>query len=156
MNKESLSIPEDYVEFDVEKEEWGALKLKDGAIIKVKFVLISLRKASKEGYDANAQTLIGALVPKPLRGSPSARKYSEEELRKSIIDYDVGFEVIKEPRSIYKLSDGNRLIVRVIVSQVMKTDKFNPRGEPIYIVQWTTAVKILPIEHKLSKSNQTP
>jgi len=66
---------EDYIEFDVEKEDWGLLKLEDGAILKVKLVLINLRKIADGYYDANSQVLVGVLVPKLLRGPPHCKVF---------------------------------------------------------------------------------
>jgi len=146
MSKE-IEVPEDYIEFDVEKEDWGFLKLEDGAILKIKFVLISLKKIN-DNYDANGQVLVGSLLPKSLRGPPSQTMYSEEELRRSIVNYDVKFEVLKQAQSIYNLSDGNKVYINLVVTQVMKTDKYNSRGEQIYIVNSVQAVKIIPLRNK--------
>jgi hypothetical protein len=112
----------------------------------LKLVLITIRKEKEEGgYDINAHTLIGALIPEDLRGPPSAKRYTSEDLEKSVMEPDIKYETIKKGQSIYTLQDGTRIIIDVIISQIMKTDKYTIRGEPIYIVRSTPSAKIIPL-----------
>lgn len=136
-----------YTEFEVEKEDWNILELKDGSLIKTKFVLIALMKIEEEkrmGFDINALNAVGVLSPPEKRGPPSDRDYSPEELKGFIVDHDLSFKVQKEGLSEYRLQDGSKFSVKLIATQVLKTEKFDMRGNPIYLLQTTIAPKFVP------------
>lgn len=144
-----------FVDFDVIREDWNRYKLEDGAIIKTKFVLINvmMEKTMKEliseaktkkkkkseklmGVAIQSKNVVGAEVPKKLRGSPSS-PYTPQELQASIIHKDVDFEVIKERRSEYKLKNGMTIKVKSSPFTISKTNKFDSQGLPLYIVNST-------------------
>lgn len=134
------------MEFEVEKEDWNVLELEDGAIIKTKFVMIVLKKFEDEkgrGFETNASNILGVMAPPERRGPPSDRDYPRKELERSIINRDVPFKILKEGWSEYKLQDDSKLSVKLVTSQISKTDKFDRRGEPIYIVLNTAAPKFI-------------
>ena len=47
---------------------------------------------------------------------------------------DVKYEVIRENFSVYKLTNGQTLSVKTVVSQITKYSKYNVGGEPLYNV----------------------
>ena len=54
----------------------------------------------------------------------------------------VSFKAIKEEWSEYKLQDGTLLKVKPVVVDVIKTDKKDPYGFPIYIVKTATVTAV--------------
>jgi hypothetical protein len=137
----------DYTEFEAVKEDWNILELEDGSLIKTKFVLIGLRIIEDEKgieFDINSSNIVGVFTPPEKRGPPSDRDYSPKELRDSIINYDVSFKIQKEGSSEYKLQNGSKLIVKLVTSQISKTDKYDKRGNPIYLLQNTVVPKFIP------------
>jgi hypothetical protein len=137
----------DYLEFEVEKEDWNILDLEDGPIIKTKFLMISLKKSEDEkgrGFETNALNIVGVMTPPERRGPHSDRDYTPEEIERSIINRDVPFKTREEGWSVYKLQDGSKLSVKLVTSQISKTDKFDRRGQSIYIVLNTAVPKFIP------------
>jgi len=129
------------VDFDIAKEDWNEYKLEDETLLKIKFLLIKVVKSNEYDdvgnpvYSTNSQNIIGVFSPKHLRGTPDERKYSPEELSSSIVKEDLGFETIKENWNVYRLKDGTTLSIKLVLSSLSRTSKFDSRGEPIYIVQ---------------------
>jgi hypothetical protein len=128
-----------YIDFKATHEDWSEYKLADGTILKARFVLI---KVVDEGeydehgnpvYGINSINAVGVLVPEKLRGEPSETKYSRSELEASIVDEDIEFEKIKEGWNTYELENGAKISVKLVLVSVSRTNKFDSRGEPIYI-----------------------
>ena len=46
----------------------------------------------------------------------------------------VDFETIREEYNTYKLSDGATVRMKTVVTSIIRTQEFNPDGEPVYIV----------------------
>jgi len=106
-------------------------------------------KISREGidevgnpiYGITSRVVLGFLPPKELKGPPSDKKYSPEEILDSIVQEDLRFEKIKEDWNVYKLKDGAILKIKVIPTMVNKTKLFDNKGEPIYQVQHQLVMK---------------
>jgi len=64
-------------------------------------------------------------------GKPTTVKREGE----TIEGMDLDFEVVKEDWNQYKLEDGSTIKVKVVVSKIIRTNKYLPNGEPIYVVQ---------------------
>ena len=59
---------------------------------------------------------------------------------------DMEFKTGREDWSEYQVEDGYTVRVRLVVSSILKTAERDPQGNPVYIVQSTNIVKILPPE----------
>jgi len=46
----------------------------------------------------------------------------------------VDFETVREEYNTYKLSDGATVRMKTVVTSIIRTQEFNPDGEPVYIV----------------------
>jgi hypothetical protein len=44
----------------------------------------------------------------------------------------VNFETIKEEWNEYKLEDGTRLYVKIVISDMIRRNEISPLGEPVY------------------------
>jgi len=156
-NKQSLQDFE-YVDFKVEREEWNKYKLSDGAILKTKFVLINvlaekgfkkkiketkIKKGIKVGFQLQSTNVVGVEVPAHFIGEPSDRPYSREELESSVVVDDIDFETILETWNIYKLEDGILLKIRNSPIRIRRTNKFDSRGVPIYLIDFTADIKVV-------------
>lgn len=139
-----------------EKEDWSKYRLTDGTVLKVRAVLIkairlsSFDQQGKPIYDLNTQTITGTVPDKSILGKQSA-SFTQEELSSSIVNSNIGFEVIQEPWNSYKLSDGTEIEVKTVLSAVSKSSKHAAYGEPIFMVNSSISIKTnIPI--KLRKS----
>jgi hypothetical protein len=148
------------IEFEVEKEVWNRYRLEDDAILKTKFVLINVfaekdfeekvekiekgEKNVKVGFEFQSSNVVGVTVPLNLLGEPSNQQYPLQELEASVIKDEMDFETITESWNIYKLEGGIILKVRNSPIRVRRTNKFDSRGIPIYLVDFVADVKFVP------------
>jgi hypothetical protein len=129
-----------YTNFEKSKEEnWNKYKLEDRSAILVKLVLFWVRLLEKDREYNLKYSCKTDIIPVPapdLCGKPDSRKYTEKELRESIVDEGIGFDSVDESWNEYLLEHGIRLKIKPLLSKVSRTDKFNDRGEPLYIVEY--------------------
>lgn len=59
---------------------------------------------------------------------------------------DMEFRAAKEDWSEYQVEDGFAVRIKLVVSSILKTQERDPQGNPVYIVQSTNIVKVLPPE----------
>jgi hypothetical protein len=142
------------LEFEVIREPWNEYELPDHSILKTKHVLTRVfRKVTngEVGYEFDTQSITRiSFVPEEVKGKPAERDYAPEELRSSIIDEDVKYVTRLEEWNEYILDDGTKLKLKFTVSKVSKTDKFDRRGEPIYIVEYAMLARAIPRKKSLS------
>jgi len=133
------SYPQD-VKFKVIKEDWNEYKLSDGATLRTKVVLAKVitqagsTVQNTEGFNFQTQNLTVAYVPQNMKGTPIGRPLTPQEILDSVIE-DLDYEQTKEAVNEYKLSNNVTIKLRLMVTRVSKTDKFNVDGTPIYATQ---------------------
>lgn len=59
---------------------------------------------------------------------------------------DMEFSTGREDWSEYQVEDGFTVRIKLVVSSILKTGERDPQGNPVYIVQSTNIVKVLPPE----------
>jgi len=114
-------------------------------IVKNKFILVKgkpdIVEGRIKGVDCESSDVNGVFSSE--KGPRASRKYSPDELEASIINDDVKIKrQIKQIENIYVLDDGTRISVKNIIAQIAKTNKFDVRGEPIYLIRTQPIVKI--------------
>lgn len=135
--------------FDVLREPWNEYELPDGSILRVKHVLRRIFKVQNPDGSFSWETDIQAItalthVPEESKGPPSDTTYSPEELRSQVIDPDVRYRTLPEEWNEYILEDGTRVRLKFTVARISKTDKYDRRGEPIYLVEHALLPRISP------------
>lgn len=65
---------------------------------------------------------------------------------RSIEAEDMEFRSTREDWNEYQVEDGFTVRVKLVVSSILKTGERDPQGNPVYIVQSTNIVKVLPPE----------
>lgn len=124
-------------DFDVVREPWNKYELADGCSLKLKVVLTKLRKKQVDekntNYDFDVQNL--AVVLTDEKGPPDTKTYSPQELTAAIIKDDIRYTTTSEEWNEYVADDGARVRLKVTVTRVAKTSKFDKNGEPIYLVE---------------------
>jgi len=58
----------------------------------------------------------------------------------------IGFKTIDEGWTLIKLDDGNYLRIKPVVTKILKTNKTEPDGTPIYWIRSTTVVAVLTVD----------
>ena len=59
---------------------------------------------------------------------------------------DMEFQTVREDWNEYQVEDGFGVRIKLVVSSILKTQERDPQGNPVYIVQSTNIVKVLPPE----------
>ncbi|MBI4462112.1 MAG: hypothetical protein HY653_04320 [Acidobacteria bacterium] len=59
---------------------------------------------------------------------------------------DMEFNTGREDWNEYVVEDGYTVRIKLVVSSILKTGERDPQGNPVYIVQSTNIVKVLPPE----------
>lgn len=67
-------------------------------------------------------------------------KFSEEWVEGEELD----FEPLKESWNEYRCTDGTYVRLKIVVSKIVKLDKWNPQGEPIYQVASANVLAVTP------------
>lgn len=57
---------------------------------------------------------------------------------------ELDFEPLKETWNEYRCSDGSYVRLKIVVSKIVKLDKRNPQGEPIYQVASSNVLAVTP------------
>lgn len=73
---------------------------------------------------------------------------------RSIEAEDMEFKTDREDWNEYQVEDGFVVRIKLVVSSILKTGERDPQGNPVYIVQSTNIVKVLPPETYSKKEVQ--
>lgn len=134
------------IEFEIKREPWNKYKLEDEVILKCKLIMVKISKG-KDGYLFSHQPIFGAIASsrKKIKKSTSRKKTSKIE------KYDISFECIEEKWNEYILSDNYKLLAKIQITQINRTNLYDEHGDPVYNVQWAPLFKIVPISSKKKK-----
>ena len=135
-----------YVPFIPKSENPNYYRLDDGSILRVYPILnnLTLNPAQGDSVQVNVQNIIATFVPKKLRGTPSTKSYTQQELQANIEVFDMGFTTIIEDFNAYDVDSKQIMSIKTTVSQISKCKLFNNIGEPIYLVATPFVVKSKP------------
>jgi hypothetical protein len=144
--KLSLKQDETELDFEVVKEPWNKYNLIDGSNLKMKYILLKVKRTipekGKPSYAIKSQNIVEAYnVPENLRGPPAKVALPPEEL-KSAKKQEIGFSTLFEEWGEYLVEDGTRIRAKLTMVEVFRTERTNPDGEPIYIVNNGVTINI--------------
>ncbi|WXG39480.1 MAG: hypothetical protein WED07_01375 [Candidatus Freyarchaeum deiterrae] len=144
-----MSFAANDLDFDVLREPWNIYQLEEGPILRVKYVLTRFVRQKDAGglvgYAFKGQNVVSlSHFPEELRGSPSPRVYSSEELQASIVNESVRYSTLVEEWNEYVAEDGANIRLKITITQVCKTNKTDSDGEPIYLVKTSLLPQITP------------
>jgi hypothetical protein len=139
------------VDFEVVREGWNEYKLSDRTRLRTKLTLGKVisppgmppEKALE--YNFNTQTMVVAYASQELKGTPSGRVLSPQDIQNAVVE-DLDFEQTKVAVNEYLLENGVRIKLRLMLTRVGKTDQFTVDGSPLYAVntQIVPEIKIPP------------
>lgn len=78
--------------------------------------------------------------------APPRRRITQRDLMEGV---DVDFSEEKEYWNTYKLSDGTTLKVKLVLRGVKRLKKYNPDGNPMYVIQSQNIVRTLDIPEEI-------
>lgn len=67
---------------------------------------------------------------------------------------DMEFTTVREDWNEYTVEDGFTVRIKLVVSSVLKTNERDATGNPVYVVQSTNIVKVLPPERYAKRELQ--
>lgn len=65
---------------------------------------------------------------------------------KQIEGEEVDFKPLEEPWCVYQLEDGRQIRIKLVVTQIIKTDQRDPDGNPVYIARSSNVMAVSPAE----------
>ena len=90
------------------------------------------------GLSFDSMNVVTAIVPPALKGPPSRESWDP---RKDV-GKEIKFEPLEEKWQEYVTNDGFKIMVKPIVVKVLKYDKRNIYGEPIYAASVQTITNV--------------
>jgi hypothetical protein len=143
------------VDFEVEKEVWNRYELDDGSMIKMRTILVKLLAPRivpiaeagaprPQQFEARFQNIVAVIKALDENMGPPSGPISPQEMG-SLPKIEVGYTPFAEDWNVYRLPDGSKLKVKLVVSSVSKVkDRYDQDGYPLYIVQSTNAIVPIP------------
>lgn len=134
------------MDFVVMSEDFSRYLLQDGTILKVKIVVRKIFRAAEitpQGYPVSigidSINAIAAIVPPGLKGPPSRERFDPTK----DVGEEIKFEPMEEKWQTYMTPEGYRIMVKPVLTKVIKYNKFNQFGEPIYsaVIQSITNIE---------------
>jgi hypothetical protein len=68
------------------------------------------------------------------------RKTTAQFMGEMVPAEEMDFEPLRETWNEYRVADGSLLRLKVVVSKILRLEKRNPQGEPIYLITSTNVV----------------
>jgi len=123
------------IDFVVLDEDFSRFSSHDGTTIKAKIVvrkiLFTITKTPEgfpTGFGIESMDAVTAIVPKKLKRKPSRTKWDPNK--------DKGQEIPVEEQHVkvqsYMTSNGFKITVKPVVTKVIRYNKYNDFGEPVY------------------------
>jgi hypothetical protein len=159
MNSEIPALQFKEIDFEPEKETWNIYELSDKSVIKIRTILFRLMRGIKPvslqtitappeakalEFQAKFQNILAVTKSSPtLMGKPTAPVAPEELLKMDKVE--VSYTPYQEDWNIYRLPDGTKLKVKLVVSSVFRIKgRFDELGYPMYLINSTNAITPVP------------
>ena len=132
------------VDFTVKNEDWQTYTLSDGSKLRVKLVLTQVWRSRNQVnpmtgeplYMWNSQNLVALTsFPEQFRSQPTSIQITQDIIAQSI-EQTVDFDIVgkQDEWSVYNLTDGSVLRLRMNVTGISRTKIRGQAGEPLYSV----------------------
>lgn len=66
---------------------------------------------------------------------------------------DLDFEIKKEDWNVYETEDGATIKMKLVVSSITRTEKFDAEGNPVYVVKSTNLLNVS-VPSRLKKGSE--
>ena len=130
----------DAVEFSMKDEPWVKYKLEDGTSLFGRLIITKIFRGTdydptgQPVYAWSSQNLFTTISPKTLKSTPTnppPTSLDPNVVSTTHVDFE---RVGVEKWNVYELSDGSLLRAKLEITGIMRTDKYGPDGEPLYVV----------------------
>lgn len=124
-----------YMDFEVLDENYSRYIVADGSTLKVKIVVKKILRTAAvnpQGYpmaiSLDSINAVTAIVPPNLKRKPSKERWNPAK----DIGKEMKFEIQEEKWQSYMTTEGYKVTVKPVVVKIIKYEKYNLFGEPIY------------------------
>ena len=145
-------MDETEIDFEILREPWNKYTLKDGAYLRIRFIILKIKKRQvpvtvtekKTEYGFEGQNLVVAYsVPDELKGPATNNRYTKEDFEAGKKE-EIAYDTLSEEWNEYFLDDGTTLRLKNTLTNVSRTDKVDKNGDPIYFIQSTQLLGVKP------------
>ncbi len=149
------------IEFTVRDEPWMKYKLEDGTLLFGRLIIPKIFRANEHDptgqpiYAWSSQNLFSTICPNALRGTPTMpppTSLDPTTTNTTAVDFE---RVGLEKWNVYELTDGTVLRAKLEITGILRTDKYGPDGDPLYIVN-NQMIPRLKVPETLIKKQQQP
>lgn len=130
-----------FVDFEVQNEPWNTYKLKDGSVLRIKVILVSVIAEEGDELSISTRNTIGVYPNKKFIGFPSPLK-QDEDLESLIEEEDI--EIIEKTdnwNKYYFPSEENEINIKGVPVVISRTSKRDEKGIPLYSVNVQLLIK---------------
>jgi len=152
----------DAVEFSMKDEPWVKYKLEDGTSLFGRLIITKIFRGTdydptgQPVYAWSSQNLFTTISPKTLKSTPTnppPTSLDPNVVSTTHVDFE---RVGVEKWNVYELSDGSVLRAKLEITGIMRTDKYGPDGEPLYVVNAQMIPRIKVPESLIKRQPQLP
>ena len=133
------------IDFEIIKEPWNKYQISDNSVLKTRTILKKIERITdgeKTSFNIDAQTLTVIYADPSLRGSPNPKKFTSEELMKSIDKPDMRYDTLSQEFNEYRLDDGTRFKIFSNVTGISRSTLKDAKGDPVYYVNSSNSIEI--------------
>lgn len=133
------------VPFEPVHEGWSIYKMKDGAVIKMKIVLLKLvltdvDELGNPRFAGGSNMVFVVSVPPEMKQAPNPAPFTQKQIEESVVERDIPFDTVKEEWNDYKVGD-IALSIKPVATVVSRTSLVDINGDPVYNVQYQPIIK---------------
>src|SRR5213594_3000045 len=141
-------------------EPWVKYKLEDGTSLFGRLIITKIFRGTdydptgQPVYAWSSQNLFTTIAPRTLKSTPTNPPPTALDPN-SVNTTHVDFERVGvEKWNVYELSDGSVLRAKLEITGILRTDKYGPDGDPLYIVN-NQPIPRLKVAEALVKKQKT-
>lgn len=144
------------IDFEIIKEPWNKYQIQDNSVLRTRTILKKIERVidgEKISFQMDAQT-ITVVDPDPsLKGTPSKKPITKEEMQKSIEKDDMRYDTIAQEFNEYQLDDGTNIKIFSNVSRISRTSLKDAKGDPVYMVSSNNSIQVKPSNQYKQSTN---
>lgn len=135
------------IDFEIIKEPWNKYQISDGSILRTRTILKKVERITdgdKISFTMDAQTLTVIDADESLKGTPSKKISTRNELLKSIDKPDIRYDTLAQEFNEYVLDEGTKIKIFTNVTGISRTTLKDAKGDPVYSVQSSNTIEVKP------------
>jgi len=135
------------IDFEIIKEPWNKYQIQDNSILRTRTILKKVERTiegEKISFSIDAQTLTVIDADSNLKGMPSNKPITKDEIQKSVEKDDMRYDTLAQEFNEYQLDDGTKIKIYTNVTKISRTSLKDVKGDPVYMISSSNAIEIKP------------